>query len=101
MGSGRPGAAIWIVCLGTQDGLRGGTSPGRCPVPEGISNACTMPQLTFRFDSSAPAAITASRMGNDENRAGGTGVPGPSGIAKGQAEAKRPNPYRVVLLEGE
>ncbi len=93
MGSGRPEAAIWIVCLGTQDGLRGRTSPGRCPVPEGISNACTMPQLTFRFDSSAPAAITASapRMGNDENRAGGTGGPATSVIAKVKPKTKRPN----------
>src|SRR6266849_6171305 len=103
MGSGRPGAAIWIVCLGTQDGLRGTTSPGRCPIPEGISNAWTMPQLTFRFDSSAPAAITASapRMGNDENRAGGTGGPATSVIAKVKPKTKRPNLYRVLILNDD
>src|ERR1700688_3489002 len=103
MGSGGRGAAIWIVFLGTQDGLRGRPSPGRCPVPEGISNACTMPQLTFRSDSSAPAAITASapRMGNDENRAGGTGGPATSVIAKVKPKTKRPNLYRVLILNDD
>src|ERR1700737_4767621 len=104
IGSGRPGAAIWLVCPGTlDDGSGRRTSPGRCPVPEGISNACTMLQLTFRFDSSAPAAIAASapRMGNDENRAGGTGGPATSVIAKVKPKTKRPNLYRVLILNDD
>jgi ATP-dependent Clp protease adaptor protein ClpS len=69
----------------------------------GTSNACAMPLLTFRFDSSASAAIAdpAPRMGNDEDRAGGTGGPAASVIAKVKPKTKRPNLYRVLILNDD
>jgi ATP-dependent Clp protease adaptor protein ClpS len=72
-------------------------------LPVGMSNACAMLQLTFRLDLSAPAATTASdpRMGNDENRAGGTGGPATSVIAKVKPKTKRPNLYRVLILNDD
>jgi ATP-dependent Clp protease adaptor protein ClpS len=68
--------------------------------PEGISNACAMLQLTFRFDSPGPSAIAAfaPRMGNNENRAGG---PATSVIAKVKPKTKRPNLYRVLILNDD
>jgi len=73
------------------------------PVSRGDSNACAMLQLTSRPDSSAPGAIaaSASRMGNDENRAGGTGGPATSVIAKVKPKTKRPNLYRVLILNDD
>jgi len=68
---------------------------------EGISNACTMLQLTFRYDPCAPATIAAPRMSNDENRAGGTGGPATSVIAKVKPKTKRPNLYRVLILNDD
>jgi ATP-dependent Clp protease adaptor protein ClpS len=104
MGSGRPGAAIWKARLGT---LRVAPAGGHRPVafwfPVRISNACAMLQLTSRFDSSAPAAVAASapRMGNDENRTGATGGPASSVIAKVKPKTKRPNLYRVLILNDD
>jgi ATP-dependent Clp protease adaptor protein ClpS len=72
-------------------------------LPLGNSNACTMLQLTSRFAFSAPAiAVEASapRMGNDENR-GGTGGPATSVIAKVKPKTKRPNLYRVLILNDD
>jgi ATP-dependent Clp protease adaptor protein ClpS len=69
--------------------------------PMGISNACVMLQLTPRSDSSALVAASASRMGNDENRAGGTGGPATSVIAKVKPKTKRPNLYRVLILNDD
>jgi ATP-dependent Clp protease adaptor protein ClpS len=71
--------------------------------PVGISNACAMLQLTSRFDPPAPAAIAASaaRMSNDENRSGGTGGPATSVIAKVKPKTKRPNLYRVLILNDD
>jgi ATP-dependent Clp protease adaptor protein ClpS len=108
MGSGRSGAAIWKVCLGTRDDPGGGGS-GRgssliaIRFPKGISNACAMLQLTSRFDSSAPAAsaVSAPRMGSDENRSGGPGGPATSVIAKVKPKTKRPNLYRVLILNDD
>jgi ATP-dependent Clp protease adaptor protein ClpS len=68
--------------------------------PVGISNACAMLQLNSRFDSSAPVAAPP-RMGNDENRAGGTGGPATSVIAKVKPKTKRPNLYRVLILNDD
>jgi ATP-dependent Clp protease adaptor protein ClpS len=62
-----------------------------------------MLQLTSRFAFSAPAiAVEASapRMGNDENR-GGTGGPATSVIAKVKPKTKRPNLYRVLILNDD
>ena len=78
-----------------------------CPVifqlPVGISNACAMLQLTSRFDLSALAGVaaSASRMGNDENRSGGIGGPATSVIAKVKPKTKRPNLYRVLILNDD
>jgi ATP-dependent Clp protease adaptor protein ClpS len=71
--------------------------------PVGISNACAMLQLTFKFDSSGPSAIAAlaPRLGNNENRAGGTGGPATSVIAKVKPKTKRPNLYRVLILNDD
>jgi len=104
MGSGRPGAAIWKARLGT---LR------MAPVgehhlvvfryPVGISNACAMLQLTSKLSSSAPSVLAAStpRMGNDENRPGGGDGPATSVIAKVKPKTKRPNLYRVLILNDD
>jgi ATP-dependent Clp protease adaptor protein ClpS len=69
----------------------------------GISNACAMLQLTSRLDSSAPSAGAASapRMGNDENRPAGAGGPATSVIAKVKPKTKRPNLYRVLILNDD
>jgi ATP-dependent Clp protease adaptor protein ClpS len=99
---GRPVAAIWKARLGP---LR--MAPGnhlavfRSPV--GISNACAMLQLTSRSDSLAPLTLAASapRMGNDENRTGGSGGPATSVIAKVKPKTKRPNLYRVLILNDD
>jgi ATP-dependent Clp protease adaptor protein ClpS len=71
--------------------------------PVGISNACAMLQLTSRIDSSVRSAVGASapRMGNDENRAGGTSGPATSVIAKVKPKTKRPNLYRVLILNDD
>ena len=71
--------------------------------PVGVSSACAMLQLTSQFDSRAPAFVAASapRMGNDENRTGGTGGPATSVIAKVKPKTKRPNLYRVLILNDD
>ena len=62
-----------------------------------------MPQLTSSFDYSAVPAVAASapRMGNDESNAGGTGAPTTSVIAKVKPKTKRPNLYRVLILNDD
>jgi ATP-dependent Clp protease adaptor protein ClpS len=69
----------------------------------GISNACAMSLLASRFDASAPADVAASapRMGNDENRTGGSGGPATSVITKVKPKTKRPNLYRVLILNDD
>jgi ATP-dependent Clp protease adaptor protein ClpS len=69
----------------------------------GISNACAMLQLTSRFNRSAPLPVAASvpRMGDDENRSGGNGGPATSVIAKVKPKTKRPNLYRVLILNDD
>jgi ATP-dependent Clp protease adaptor protein ClpS len=69
----------------------------------GISNACAMLPLNSRPDSSTLAAIapSAPRMGPDENRTGGTGGPATSVIAKVKPRTKRPNLYRVLILNDD
>jgi ATP-dependent Clp protease adaptor protein ClpS len=46
-------------------------------------------------------AAFAPRMSNDENRAGGTGGPATSVITKVKPKAKRPNLYRVLILNDD
>ena len=71
--------------------------------PVGMLNTCAMLQLSSRFDSSVPSAIAASapRMSNDDNRTGGTGGPATSVIAKVKPKTKRPNLYRVLILNDD
>jgi ATP-dependent Clp protease adaptor protein ClpS len=101
-GSGRPGAAIWKVCLGAM-APTGEHHLAAVQFPMGISNACAMLQLTPRIDSSVPPVLAASapRMSNDENRAGGAGGPATSVIAKVKPKTKRPNLYRVLILNDD
>ena len=62
-----------------------------------------MPQLNFKACSSAPvaAAVSAPRMSNDENRNAGTGGPSTSVITKVKPKTKRPNLYRVLILNDD
>jgi ATP-dependent Clp protease adaptor protein ClpS len=46
-------------------------------------------------------AAFAPRMSNDENRAGGTGGPATSVITKVKPKTKRPNLYRVLILNDD
>ena len=71
--------------------------------PVGMSNTCAMLQLVSKFDSSVPPAVAAfaPRMGNDENRGGGAGGPATSVIAKVKPKTKRPNLYRVLILNDD
>jgi ATP-dependent Clp protease adaptor protein ClpS len=69
----------------------------------GISNACAMLQLAFRPDPSVPAVLAAAapRMGSDENRSAGAGGPAASVITKVKPKTKRPNLYRVLILNDD
>jgi ATP-dependent Clp protease adaptor protein ClpS len=63
-----------------------------------------MLQLTRKFEESGSPAVAAfaPRMGNDENRGGGgTGGPATSVIAKVKPKTKRPNLYRVLILNDD
>jgi ATP-dependent Clp protease adaptor protein ClpS len=72
-------------------------------LPWGFRNACAMLQLSSRPDPSVPAVLAAPapRMGNDENRAGGAGGPAASVITKVKPKTKRPNLYRVLILNDD
>jgi ATP-dependent Clp protease adaptor protein ClpS len=70
--------------------------------PVGISNTCAMLQLTSQFASPVPlAAASAAVMSSDENRSGGAGGPATSVIAKVKPKTKRPNLYRVLILNDD
>src|SRR6188474_458928 len=62
-----------------------------------------MLQSTFKACSSVPAKSSASapRMSNDENRNAGTGGPSTSVITKVKPKTKRPNLYRVLILNDD
>jgi ATP-dependent Clp protease adaptor protein ClpS len=104
---GWPGAAIWKAAWELYRWLRPGEHRrdglGSLPVYRGDSNACAMLQLTPRPDSTVPSAVAASavRMSNDENRTGGTGGPATSVITKVKPKTKRPNLYRVLILNDD
>jgi ATP-dependent Clp protease adaptor protein ClpS len=66
--------------------------------PVGISNACAMLQSASRTRLSD---VDAPRMGNDENRTGGTGGPATSVISKVKPKTKRPSLYRVLILNDD
>jgi ATP-dependent Clp protease adaptor protein ClpS len=82
--------------------LRLGVHPFVVGFPAGISNACAMRQLTTRFDRSVfTATASASRMSDDDNRSGGAAGPATSVIAKVKPKTKRPNLYRVLILNDD
>jgi ATP-dependent Clp protease adaptor protein ClpS len=62
-----------------------------------------MSQTVFATNSpvSALAAPPAPRMSNDEGRSGGTGSPSTSVITKVKPKTKRPNLYRVLILNDD
>jgi ATP-dependent Clp protease adaptor protein ClpS len=62
-----------------------------------------MLQSTFKARSSVPAmpAAFAPRMSNDENRNPGTNGPSTSVITKVKPKTKRPNLYRVLILNDD
>jgi ATP-dependent Clp protease adaptor protein ClpS len=62
-----------------------------------------MLQLSFTASSSVSArsAVSAPRMSNDENRNTGTGGPSTSVITKVKPKTKRPNLYRVLILNDD
>jgi len=62
-----------------------------------------MLQLTDKAYSTAPAttAACALRMSNDENRNAGPGGPATSVITKVKPKTKRPNLYRVLILNDD
>src|SRR6266568_5720756 len=66
--------------------------------PWGMSNACARLYSASRFDPSA--AASAPRMSNDENRSSGTG-PSTSVLTKVKPKTKRPNLYRVLILNDD
>jgi ATP-dependent Clp protease adaptor protein ClpS len=69
----------------------------------GISNACAMSQLTSRIDRTPATATTPlpPHMGNDDNRSNGSNGPSTSVITKVKAKTKRPNLYRVLILNDD
>ena len=62
-----------------------------------------MLQPTFKACSSVPAKSSASapRMSNDENRNPGANGPSTSVITKVKPKTKRPNLYRVLILNDD
>ena len=60
-----------------------------------------MSQLTSSLDLSAAAAARAPRMSNDENRSGSPTGPNTSVITKVKPKTKRPNLYRVLILNDD
>jgi ATP-dependent Clp protease adaptor protein ClpS len=62
-----------------------------------------MPQLILSSDPhlSPASTVVAVRMSNDENRSGGLGGPSTSVITKVKPKTKRPNLYRVLILNDD
>jgi ATP-dependent Clp protease adaptor protein ClpS len=101
-GPGRPGSgdqSVWEAAMAPS----GGHHPVAVRFAVGISNACAMLQLASKPDPSVPVvpAAVAPRMANDENRPGGAGGPATSVITKVKPKTKRPNLYRVLILNDD
>ena len=70
----------------------------RTPVPI----VCAMSQSTLSSDLSASRAAAGPKMGNDDNnRPAGSGGPATSVITKVKPKTKRPNLYRVLILNDD
>jgi ATP-dependent Clp protease adaptor protein ClpS len=95
-----PGAAIRRACREPDDGSSGNHPLVAVRFPVGISNTRTMLQPSSNITSSAASERVASipRMGNDEGRPSG---PATSVITKVKPKTKRPNLYRVLILNDD
>jgi len=60
-----------------------------------------MSLLAFSLDLPASAAARAPTMGGDENHPGNANGPGTSVITKVKRKTKRPNLYRVLILNDD
>jgi len=70
--------------------------------PRGLQNTPVMLRLITSSDPQPPSIVAFSpRMANDENRSGGTGGPATSVITKVKPKTKRPNLYRVLILNDD
>src|SRR6201996_5578999 len=66
------------------------------------SNTAAMLSLMTSPDlQSSSSAAFSPRMAGDDNRAGGTGGPAASVITKVKPKTKRPNLYRVLILNDD
>ena len=70
---------------------------------QSISKVWSSKSALSKSDSSKPAssAAVAPRMSNDENRSGGASGPSTSVITKVKPKTKRPNLYRVLILNDD
>ena len=69
--------------------------------PMGISNTCAMSQLISSLELCGAAPSSRPNMGNDENRSAGPNGPSTSVITKVKPKTKRPNLYRVLILNDD
>jgi ATP-dependent Clp protease adaptor protein ClpS len=104
LAAGRPGSGdlekrVWEAAMAPS----GRRHPVAVRFAVGISNACAMLQLAFRPDPTVPAVLAAAapRMGSDENRSAGASGPAASVITKVKPKTKRPNLYRVLILNDD
>jgi ATP-dependent Clp protease adaptor protein ClpS len=67
----------------------------------GILSAFAMSQRTLKLDPSAANAFFRPLMGNDENRSNNPSGPATSVITKVKPKTKRPNLYRVLILNDD
>jgi ATP-dependent Clp protease adaptor protein ClpS len=98
----RSGKRCWVLCDRSHTSVAK-QAKMRCPVSLSILNAWAMLQLSSTACSSVSAmsAVFAPRMSNDENRNTGTGGPSTSVITKVKPKTKRPNLYRVLILNDD
>ncbi len=66
----------------------------------GILSACAMSQRTLKLDPASNASFRPL-LGNDENRSNGPTGPATSVITKVKPKTKRPNLYRVLILNDD
>jgi ATP-dependent Clp protease adaptor protein ClpS len=98
---------VWIELSGTGDiecvpGTLVASSLGLLSVTVGMPNACAMLQSRPTSDLTLRAVrASVPRMSSDENRSGNAGGPATSVIAKVKPRAKRPNLYRVLILNDD
>ncbi len=100
--TGRPAGNGDLESFVWQPGLLWREKLARLPpgFPAGISNARAMSQPTLRI--AAPMTATCViRMGNEDNRPGTPTGPTTSVITKVKPKTKRPNLYRVLILNDD